>query len=113
MLSSTWEGKPGLLTVTVGHVRRLVQGKPTGLTRLAYLSNGIRFSISDLSPPRTRMLKCVYRERAPISLFDALSGPSLLFPDETIMLVSQTLARFRAIAIDEYGVPPNQVRVFA
>jgi len=113
MLWSTWEGKPGLLTVTVGHVRRLAQGKPTGLTRLAFPSNGIRFSISDLSPPRTRMLKCVYRERAPISLFDALSGPSLLFPDETITLVSQTLARFRAIAIDDYGVPPSQVRVFA
>jgi retrograde regulation protein 2 len=47
-------------------------------------------------------------------LFDALSsGPSLLFPDETIKLVSQTLARFRAIAIDDYGVPPEQVRVFA
>ncbi len=37
----------------------------------------------------------------------------MLFPDETIKLVSQTLARFRAIAVDDYGVPPNQVRVFA
>jgi retrograde regulation protein 2 len=46
-------------------------------------------------------------------LFDALSGPSLRFPDETIKLVSQTLARFRAIAVNDYGVPPTQVRVFA
>ncbi|GAB1310503.1 retrograde regulation protein 2 [Madurella fahalii] len=84
-------------------------------------SNGIRFSITDLSPPGARLLKCIYRERAAISLFDALSGPSspaptsrpLLFPDETIRLVSQTLARFRAIAIDDYGVPPGQVTVFA
>ncbi|KAH6619224.1 Ppx/GppA phosphatase family-domain-containing protein [Chaetomium sp. MPI-SDFR-AT-0129] len=76
-------------------------------------SNGIRFSILDLSPPQTRLLRCVYRERAAISLFDALSGPSLLFPDETIHLVSKTLARFRSIAIDDYGVPPNQLRVFA
>ena len=98
----------------MGHVRRLTQGKPTGLTRLASPSNGIRFSISDLSPPTTRLLKCVYRERAPISLFDALSSSSsLLFPDETITLVSQTLARFRAIAVDDYGVPSDQVRVFA
>ncbi|KAG7292962.1 hypothetical protein NEMBOFW57_003007 [Staphylotrichum longicolle] len=97
--------------------RKMPRWDPTSSNHLYALvdmgSNGIRFSISDLSPPRTRMLKCVYRERAPISLFDALSRPSLLFPDETITLVSQTLARFRAIAIDEYGVPPNQVRVFA
>ncbi|KAK4105580.1 hypothetical protein N658DRAFT_492061 [Parathielavia hyrcaniae] len=78
-------------------------------------SNGIRFSISDLSLPRTRLLRCIYRERAAISLFDALTGPPLLqvFPDETITLVSQTLARFRAIAVDDYGLPPAQVRVFA
>ncbi|KAK3393604.1 Ppx/GppA phosphatase family-domain-containing protein [Podospora didyma] len=84
-------------------------------------SNGIRFSISDLSPPRARLLSCVYRERAAISLFDALNGSSgdagsngpLTFPPETIKLVSQTLARFRAIAVDDYGVPPSQVTVFA
>jgi retrograde regulation protein 2 len=84
-------------------------------------SNGIRFSISDLSPPNTRLLKCIYRERAAISLFDSLSGSSpsatssgpLLFPEETIRRVSQTLARFRAIAVDDYGVPADQVTVFA
>ncbi|KAL2271280.1 hypothetical protein VTJ83DRAFT_651 [Remersonia thermophila] len=76
-------------------------------------SNGIRFSISDLSPPQARLLKCIYRERAAISLFDALSGPSLLFSDDTIRLVSQTLARFQSIAVDDYGVPPNQIMVFA
>ncbi|KAL2023225.1 hypothetical protein VTK56DRAFT_3348 [Thermocarpiscus australiensis] len=83
-------------------------------------SNGIRFSISDLSPSRARLLKCVYRERASISLFDALNGqPSSTatrpswFPDETVRQVSHTLARFRAIAVDEYGVPPGQVLVFA
>ncbi|KAK3395977.1 Ppx/GppA phosphatase family-domain-containing protein [Sordaria brevicollis] len=80
-------------------------------------SNGIRFSISDLSPPQTRLLKCLYRERADISLFDALSesssGGPLLFPEETITLVSQTLARFHAIAFNDYGVPPDHVTVFA
>ncbi len=84
-------------------------------------SNGIRFSISDLSPPQTRLLKCVYRERAGISLFDALNTPSsegqaaapLTFPAETIKLVSQTLARFWSIAVVNFGVPPTQVSVFA
>ncbi|CAI4216376.1 unnamed protein product [Parascedosporium putredinis] len=73
-------------------------------------SNGIRFTITDLSPPFTRLLRCIYRERAGISLFDALSssaedGPSsdLKFPTETITLVSETLARFRRIA-DGYSI---------
>ena len=65
------------------------------------------------------MLKCVYRERAAISLFDALNanstGPSgpLTFPESTIAEVSQTLARFRSIAVDDYGVPLSQISVFA
>lgn len=84
-------------------------------------SNGIRFSVSDLSPPSARLLKCLYRERADISLFDALtsssssssSSGSLSFPPDTISLVSQTLARFRSIAVDDYGVPVEHVTVFA
>ncbi|KAK5657060.1 hypothetical protein OQA88_3587 [Cercophora sp. LCS_1] len=83
-------------------------------------SNGIRFSISDLSPPRTRLFKCLYRERAAISLFDALNKPkrdqgtpALTFPADTIALVAQTLARFWSIAVTDYRVPPNQVTVFA
>ncbi|KAK3996851.1 putative retrograde regulation protein [Cladorrhinum sp. PSN332] len=84
-------------------------------------SNGIRFSVSDLSPPRTRLLKCLYRERSPISLFDALhkssssssSSDSMVFPEETISDVSQALARFWSIAVNDYGVPPGQVVIFA
>ncbi|KAL1891618.1 retrograde regulation protein 2 [Sporothrix stenoceras] len=89
-------------------------------------SNGIRFSISDLSPPRTRLLPCVYRERAGISLFDALTAvdnstssggragdpPALTLPAETIKQVARTLARFRRIALD-YGVAPDRMAVFA
>ncbi|KAI0136298.1 Ppx/GppA phosphatase [Xylariales sp. AK1849] len=79
-------------------------------------SNGIRFSISDLSPPRARLLRCIYRERAGISLFEALApSPSdglLRFPAEIVTLVSQTLARFKTIA-DNYGVPPEHISVFA
>ncbi|KAI1503235.1 Ppx/GppA phosphatase [Biscogniauxia marginata] len=78
-------------------------------------SNGIRFSISDLSPPHSRLLKCLYRERAAISLFDALNTSSngpLTFPPEIITQVARTLARFKSIA-NEYGVPPEHVSVFA
>ncbi|KAI1075078.1 Ppx/GppA phosphatase [Whalleya microplaca] len=79
-------------------------------------SNGIRFSISDLSPPQARLLRCLYRERAAISLFDALSSSSssghLTFPPEIIIQVSETLARFKSIASD-YGVPAEHVSVFA
>ncbi|OTB03092.1 hypothetical protein M426DRAFT_187437 [Hypoxylon sp. CI-4A] len=79
-------------------------------------SNGIRFSISDLSPPQTRLLRCLYRERAAISLFDALnSSPSnapLTFSTDVITQVSKTIARFKSIAND-YGVPTEHVSLFA
>ncbi|KAI0453667.1 Ppx/GppA phosphatase [Xylaria acuta] len=79
-------------------------------------SNGIRFSITDLSPPYSRLLKCLYRERAAISLFDALneslSAGSPVFSSDVISRVSQTLARFRSIA-NEFGVPLEQISVFA
>ncbi|KAI0398451.1 Ppx/GppA phosphatase family-domain-containing protein [Xylariaceae sp. FL0594] len=78
--------------------------------------NGIRFSISDLSPPHARLLKCLYRERAAISLFDALndssSGGHPEFPPDVITQVSKTLARYKHIAV-EYGVPLEHISVFA
>ncbi|KAM7209036.1 Ppx/GppA phosphatase family domain containing protein [Naviculisporaceae sp. PSN 640] len=107
--------------ITLNLEEKMPRWNPTSSNHLHALvdmgSNGIRFSISDLSPPQTRLLKCIYRERAAISLFDALSGSSsptaLTFPEDTIRLVSKTLARFKAIAVDDYGVPPSQVMVFA
>lgn len=58
----------------------------------------------------------MYKERAAISLFDALSTSlstaPLKFPTETVTRVAQTLARFKAIA-DSYGVPPGHTTVFA
>ncbi|KAI1180607.1 Ppx/GppA phosphatase [Nemania sp. FL0916] len=79
-------------------------------------SNGIRFSISDLSPPYTRFLKCLYRERVAISLFDALnesgSKTSPEFSSDVISRVSRALARFTVIA-DEFGVPLENITVFA
>ncbi|KAI1260106.1 Ppx/GppA phosphatase family-domain-containing protein [Xylariaceae sp. FL1019] len=79
-------------------------------------SNGIRFSISDLSPPCARLMKCLYRERAAISLLDALhespTRDAATFSSDVITRVSQTLVRFKAIAV-EFGVPLNHISVFA
>ncbi|KAH7400453.1 putative retrograde regulation protein 2 [Cadophora sp. MPI-SDFR-AT-0126] len=78
-------------------------------------SNGIRFSISDLTIPR--LLHCIYRERAPISLYDALHDPSptsqpLNFSPQTIHLVASTLSRFSSICAS-YNVPRDHISVFA
>ncbi|KJZ73574.1 hypothetical protein HIM_07130 [Hirsutella minnesotensis 3608] len=77
-------------------------------------SNGIRFSITSLEPPTTRLLVPVYSTRAAISLFDALTpspdGP--IFPQETIEDVSSTLARFRQLAI-QHDVPQSNILVLA
>ncbi|TVY36357.1 Retrograde regulation protein [Lachnellula subtilissima] len=77
-------------------------------------SNGIRFSISDLSPPRSRLLHCLYRDRAGISLYDALhsSSDTLNFPPKIISEVAATLARFKHIC-DAHGVPKENINVFA
>ncbi|KAH8814854.1 putative retrograde regulation protein 2 [Xylogone sp. PMI_703] len=80
-------------------------------------SNGIRFSISDLSPPHSRLLKCIHRERAAISLYDALheSGPDskpFYFSDSTITRVAHTLSRFKSTC-DAYSIPPANIAVFA
>lgn len=80
-------------------------------------SNGIRFSISDLALPTSRALNCIYRERAGISLYDALhestpDAQAFHFSAHTIHRVSQTLARFRKIC-DGYGVQKTNISVFA
>ncbi|CAG8961878.1 hypothetical protein HYFRA_00013678 [Hymenoscyphus fraxineus] len=80
-------------------------------------SNGIRFSISDLALPTSRALNCIYRERAGISLYDALhestaDAKPFHFSPDTIHRVAQTMARFRKIC-DGYGVQQTNTSVFA
>jgi retrograde regulation protein 2 len=86
-------------------------------TLLTEASNGIRFSISDLSLPSSRLITCIYRERVGISLYDALheSGPGAVafqFSENTIEQVAQTLARFKSIC-NGYGVPESNISIFA
>ncbi|KAL6919807.1 hypothetical protein FSST1_003833 [Fusarium sambucinum] len=77
-------------------------------------SNGIRFSITSLEPPFTRLLRPIYATRAAISLFDALKATSrgLVFLPETIAAVSETLERFHQLAV-RHGVPARHITILA
>ncbi|KAL2392345.1 Retrograde regulation protein 2 [Exophiala dermatitidis] len=77
-------------------------------------SNGIRFSITDLSPSTARCLPTVYQDREGISLFDAqystgVKGP---IPQETIDEVLCALLKFKT-ACRDFGVPDTNIRVLA
>ncbi|KAI5804503.1 Ppx/GppA phosphatase family-domain-containing protein [Geopyxis carbonaria] len=77
-------------------------------------SNGVRFSISDLTPPTTRVMPTLYQDRAAISLYDAqfagtTKGP---IPAEIINSIVSALVRFKHICAT-FGVPPSQIRAVA
>ncbi|MBW1279595.1 hypothetical protein, partial [Escherichia coli] len=77
----------------------LTPGRPR--LQLTMRSNGIRFSITSIKAPSSRLLTPIYSSRAAISLFDALTpspaGP--VFPPPTIASVSSTLAHFVHLAL--------------
>ena len=77
-------------------------------------SNGIRFSITDLSPEIQRILPTVYLDRAAISLYDTQyeNGKLIPIPDTTTQQVIKTLLRFKRTCND-FGVPANQIRIVA
>ncbi|KAF5012246.1 hypothetical protein FDECE_1705 [Fusarium decemcellulare] len=77
-------------------------------------SNGIRFSITSLAPPFTRLLRPIYAARAPISLFTALEDTpkGREFPEKTIKDVAKTLGRFHQLAV-QHGVPQNHIIILA
>ncbi|TFA98455.1 Retrograde regulation protein 2 [Trichoderma ghanense] len=77
-------------------------------------SNGIRFSITSLAPPRTRLLDPVYTAREAISLFDALtsSADGPVFPAATMEAVASAIARFHHLAVS-HDVPPEHIMVLA
>ncbi|KEF54382.1 retrograde regulation protein 2 [Exophiala aquamarina CBS 119918] len=77
-------------------------------------SNGIRFSITDLSPATARSLPTVYQDREGISLYDAqystgVKGP---IPQETVNAVLTSLSKFQITCAD-FGVPATNIRVLA
>lgn len=77
-------------------------------------SNGIRFSITDLTPETQRGLPTVFLDRAAISLYDAQyeNGQVVPIPDVTVRQVIKSLLRFKATC-EDFGVPEKQVRIVA
>ncbi|OAA73838.1 retrograde regulation protein 2 [Cordyceps fumosorosea ARSEF 2679] len=79
-------------------------------------SNGVRFSITSLAPPFSRLLNPLFSTRAAISLFDALTpspdGSGLIFPEQTIIDVAEAVASFHHVAV-AHGVPRAQMYIFA
>ncbi|KAI5251315.1 Ppx-GppA-domain-containing protein [Aureobasidium subglaciale] len=78
-------------------------------------SNGIRFSITDLSPPTTRILPTLYTSRAGISLYDAQyssSGDRVPIPEHTIAKVIDKLVHFKRTCTD-FNVPDKNINILA
>ncbi|KAH6885309.1 Ppx/GppA phosphatase family-domain-containing protein [Thelonectria olida] len=79
-------------------------------------SNGIRFSISDLTPPLARILPAVMVYRAGISLydcqFDPHTGKQVPIPDDVIDSVCAALNRFIIVCAD-FGTPKTRIHVLA
>lgn len=77
-------------------------------------SNGVRFSISDLSPRTARIVPTVFQDRSSISLYDAQHSTGAIAPISPT-IIEQLLAvllRFKWICQD-FDVPGCNIRVLA
>ncbi|QQK48459.1 Ppx/GppA phosphatase [Penicillium digitatum] len=79
-------------------------------------SNGIRCSISDLSPPTTRIIPTVHFHRVNVSLYEAQmdpdSGSRIPIPQHVIDRIVSAIVRFQIVCV-EIGVPPRNIRIIA
>ncbi|KAK4955000.1 retrograde regulation protein 2 [Elasticomyces elasticus] len=78
-------------------------------------SNGIRFSISTLQPPTSRIMPTLYQHRAAISLYDAqysASGNRQAIPEDIIKAVCSAFQDFQRTCND-FGVPSTNITVLA
>jgi len=79
-------------------------------------SNGIRFSVTDLSRPRSRILPTVHVYRVDISLYDAQfdreTGQQIPIPQDIIEDVIAALNRFKIVCAD-LGVSDTNIHVLA
>ncbi|KAJ5422819.1 Ppx/GppA phosphatase [Penicillium cf. griseofulvum] len=79
-------------------------------------SNGIRCSISDLSPPSTRVIPTVHFHRVNISLYEAQvdpdSGKRIPIPQRVIDQIVSAIVRFQIVCVD-IGVPDQNIRIIA
>lgn len=86
------------------------------VNKLKNISNGIRFSISNLEEPTTRSMPTVFQDRAGISLYDAqfttADGQRGPIAAEVIDDVILRLLRFRTTC-EDFGVPAENIYVLA
>lgn len=77
-------------------------------------SNGVRFSITNLTPTTARTMPTLFQDRAPISLYDAQwSGTSKApISDSVISKLVTCMLHFRTVC-GEFGVPHKNVRIVA
>ncbi|KAK4167825.1 Ppx/GppA phosphatase family-domain-containing protein [Cladorrhinum sp. PSN259] len=79
-------------------------------------SNGIRFSVTDLSQPRSRILPTVHVYRVDVSLYDAQfdrgTGKQIPIPRNVIEEVIAALNRFKIVCAD-FGVSDANIHVLA
>ncbi|KAL8916119.1 MAG: hypothetical protein Q9172_006445 [Xanthocarpia lactea] len=77
-------------------------------------SNGIRLSISDLSPLSARVMPTIYQDRCGISLYDAQyqNGKKVPIAQSIIDDVLKTLLRFKRTC-EDYRVPQENIRIVA
>lgn len=78
-------------------------------------SNGIRFSISTLQPPTTRIMPTLYQHRVGISLYDAqysASNERQPIDDITINAVVTAFKQFRRTCRD-FAVPEENITILA
>ncbi|KAK7533031.1 Ppx/GppA phosphatase family-domain-containing protein [Phyllosticta citribraziliensis] len=77
-------------------------------------SNGIRFSISDISERTARILPTVYSDRLGLSLYDAqwINGEKRPIPEDVIQQVVKAFLRFKVICSD-FDVDEQNIQVLA
>ena len=80
-------------------------------------SNGIRFSISSISPHHARITPCVFKDRIGISLYEIQfpnedSLDQIPIPDNIIEEICSAIKRFKLIC-EDFGVPDKNVIVIA
>ncbi|KAH7126326.1 Ppx/GppA phosphatase family-domain-containing protein [Dactylonectria estremocensis] len=89
-------------------------GKLIGVVDMG--SNGIRLSISDLSPPMARILPTVLVYRSGISLYDSQfdpeTGEQVPIPDDVIESVCSVLSRF-VVVCGDFGCTKENIHVIA
>ncbi|KAL8872798.1 MAG: hypothetical protein Q9174_001629 [Haloplaca sp. 1 TL-2023] len=93
----------------------IAQVKPDFLRALVDIgSNGVRYSISELSPDRARIMPTIYQDRSAISLYDAQykAGKPIAIPQPVIDDLLINLVRFKRTC-EDFEVPHDRVRVVA